>query len=362
MTNTPEPKRPKLPKITGIEALDRVAGKSYPSPTQLQQAAKLAAPGEMHRAALARLLDLSTTRFGNTLIKVVQMQTLTPEQEKAVEQAYLSAPDPNKAKPVALLWLLLCSGSDAAGELATRLSAQAVRSLGRRYLQFEGFQLPNARKRYENFQLIQMILAARLEQPEAPVARPLPPPGEYRYYSITARLLDTAHDVWRRFLLADDATWYDLHAAIQKASGSWDCSHLWALHVGKGRQLLVDCSDEGRATAWTSSQVADFIEKRQLKFSYVYDFGDNWRVSVTVAPKAVFNPVDFERILVDGAGPFPPEDCGGTWRFDELVDGPDEDDEEDEYEQWVLNDFDLEVDRKGFDLARKKRKARKLGK
>jgi hypothetical protein len=54
------------------------------------------------------------------------------------------------------------------------------------------------------------------------------------------------------------------------------------------------------------------VEAGHRKFNYIYDFGDNWRVSVTFAAKAVCLPADHTRVLLAGQGAFPPEDCGGA--------------------------------------------------
>lgn len=42
----------------------------------------------------------------------------------------------------------------------------------------------------------------------------------------------TKPPVWRRFAIANNATFYDLHRAIQMAFGWEDC-HLWCFHGAK---------------------------------------------------------------------------------------------------------------------------------
>ena len=51
---------------------------------------------------------------------------------------------------------------------------------------------------------------------------------------------------------------------------------------------------------------------------YSYDFGDGWELSV-VLKGIVELPIKFKRHLVDGARAFPPEDCGGTFGYEECL-------------------------------------------
>jgi hypothetical protein len=84
------------------------------------------------------------------------------------------------------------------------------------------------------------------------------------------------------------------------------------------------------------------------KFTYEYDFGDDWRHEVKVEKVL---PPDAEQQLpmcIKGKRACPPEDIGGVWgyyEFLEAIKDPDHPDHE-MYTEWRGDDFDPEA----FDL------------
>lgn len=65
-----------------------------------------------------------------------------------------------------------------------------------------------------------------------------------RYYDLTVTLEEAEPPVWRRFLLAADATFGDLHAAIQAGCGWWN-HHLFEFTSPDGQTLAGLPDDEG---------------------------------------------------------------------------------------------------------------------
>lgn len=125
-------------------------------------------------------------------------------------------------------------------------------------------------------------------------------------WRLKVQLLEVAPVVWRRFDTHADVTLLQLHHIIQGAMG-WDLAHLYAFEDGRGcggqfSNFLRLCD---------VCQVGDAL-------IYAYDFGDNWRHLVSVE-KAVARPVgDYPRVIA-GNRACPPEDCGGSRAYRELL-------------------------------------------
>ncbi|MDB9524408.1 plasmid pRiA4b ORF-3 family protein [Oscillatoria sp. CS-180] len=155
-------------------------------------------------------------------------------------------------------------------------------------------------------------------------------------------LLDSDPLIWRRFQIHQQASLNDLHFVIQVVMG-WENSHLHAFDIGGDRYadpFPVPLEDTLDSTAIT---LAELRLKQGTKFIYTYDFGDGWMHQLTaeaITQSAVKPPV-----CLAGERACPPEDCGGIWGYEELLERL-ADPEEPEYEDlldWVGADFDPEV-------------------
>lgn len=311
-----KPKR--SPELTGPEALATLPKHSYLMPNQVLQAAALAPRGAMLEAAIQRLLDSKLKVVSKALTAVLIQLPWTEDQQNAVAQAWLAQPDKTSTKSLVFLELLVAAGSTMALEQLPHLSRDVARAL------LDGdsvgfLTMPTPAQQRQLQFLHEQCLEIAEREPEPAVLPPVPA-GKFRYYDVTIAVLKTEIPATRRFLIAHDVGWDALHYAIQSASASWDNSHLWGLYAGKGRKLVIDGTDEGEGLAEWGRPIAELIEKGHRNFVYHYDFGDNWRVAVKVAAKAVLLDEDRERVLLEGQGGFPPEDCGGYWGLADLVD------------------------------------------
>jgi hypothetical protein len=72
--------------------------------------------------------------------------------------------------------------------------------------------------------------------------------------------------------------------------------------------------------------------RRRLRFTYVYDLGDDWTHEILFEGCVPREPrVKYPR-CAEGEMACPPEDCGGIWGFYDLLDRSDEDDDFEERE------------------------------
>jgi hypothetical protein len=147
--------------------------------------------------------------------------------------------------------------------------------------------------------------------------------------------------IWRRVLFPSDGTLFDLHQTIQVAMGWSDC-HLHVFTIGERRYGRADDGDMADIDERTVTAGAVFANAN--KGEYWYDFGDDWRHTITV-----------ERRLPDHIGPLisciagkracPPEDCGGVWGYAGLLAAltePPGSPNREERLEWLGEDFDPE--------------------
>lgn len=139
------------------------------------------------------------------------------------------------------------------------------------------------------------------------------------YLELKVELQHVQPSIWRRFLIRPDATFAELHDAIQTACG-WDCSHLYAFHAESiYEDAIAGVPDEDDPRTPDAEQVR--IEEHfgpNRRCIYLYDFGDGWEHEV-ILEEAQDLPAVFERKLLDGARAFPPDDCGGISGYEECL-------------------------------------------
>lgn len=170
------------------------------------------------------------------------------------------------------------------------------------------------------------VLRAFFEQ-----RRPDPVVAEPREETVTFRLRvcldDVEPPIWRRLDIASDLTLDDVHDALQLAMG-WTNSHL------HGFRRFDAATGEFDTPFLTGFEIAegedgvgeDTVRLDQVLFApgdrleYAYDFGDGWDHTVVLEAELPRDPGTRPVVCVDGARACPPEDCGGPWGYQRLVD------------------------------------------
>jgi hypothetical protein len=138
------------------------------------------------------------------------------------------------------------------------------------------------------------------------------------YFDFRVSLKGISPKIWRRFLLADSASFEELHEAIQ-ASFGWEYEHLYEFKEKGGRGTIARAGyDEGDAPPVHELTLASFFQKPGTKCMYVYDFGDNWEHVVELVG-VVDLPEKFRQRLLAGARACPPEDRGGIGGYMDCV-------------------------------------------
>lgn len=126
----------------------------------------------------------------------------------------------------------------------------------------------------------------------------------------------------RRIEVPLTSTLYSLHEVIQ-AVMLFESYHLFQFDVGpRGHEThygipdpdgFMDVIDAKHAT------LDQLIDAKLKKFTYTYDFGDDWRHTVTVEAVTSADPALVYPRFIDGARRAPPEDVGGQPGFENFI-------------------------------------------
>lgn len=148
--------------------------------------------------------------------------------------------------------------------------------------------------------------------------------------------------IWRRILIRDDMTFWELHLIIQAAMG-WKDVHLFAFDLGHqqigrvfgdGFDMMADASN---------LSIRPYLNKG-IKIIYVYDFGNHWEHLITVEKVAPINKNKKYPTCIKGKRNCPPEDCGGISGYYGMLDAIQDEShpEHDEIVDWMGDDFNPE--------------------
>jgi hypothetical protein len=130
----------------------------------------------------------------------------------------------------------------------------------------------------------------------------------------------TKPPVWRRLIVADNTTFEDFHNILQDAFG-WDNYHLFnfsPMGWGSKPEIAVPHDDDyEQVTDATTTELKDIFNTVGQKFTYMYDFGDDWRHKIELE-EIHSNYHGQVPACLDGKGCCPPEDCGGVGGYEHL--------------------------------------------
>lgn len=140
--------------------------------------------------------------------------------------------------------------------------------------------------------------------------------GPAPIYQIKVGLRGAKPPIWRRLLVPANASLTRLHRIIQAAFG-WNDSHIHVFETPYGAFGQPDPELGHRSeAAVTLEQVA---QRAKDKISYTYDFGDDWTHDIVVEQVLDPDPSLTYPVCTGGRRAAPPDDCGGIWGYQELV-------------------------------------------
>src|SRR6266542_1584445 len=141
-------------------------------------------------------------------------------------------------------------------------------------------------------------------------------------YQFYVELQESKPLVWRRIIVPDDHSFYQLHMAIQGAFG-WLNSHLFQVSENGFDDKIcygnnIDEWDSDHVTIDARKEKINKIFKQEDQHGYyIYDFGDHWQHKL-ILEKILLKEMDFPFCL-EGGGACPPEDVGGIGGYEEML-------------------------------------------
>ncbi len=143
-----------------------------------------------------------------------------------------------------------------------------------------------------------------------------------RAFEVELELLDVTPRVWRRLRVPAALRLADLHHVIQVVM-AWEDRHLHEFDVD-GRAYGLPPDEDDEIEPWDGEDdaaitISEAMAAGEGRIGYVYDFGDEWRMSVAKVTDVVI-PGRVKVECLDGEGAAPPEDLGGSLAYQDVLD------------------------------------------
>lgn len=164
--------------------------------------------------------------------------------------------------------------------------------------------------------------------------------------------------IWREILVPSFYSFWDLHVAIQGAMG-WLDYHLHEFRVQdplSAEEIEIGIPDEeyfglgAPILAGWEFPIASYLDEPGQTANYEHDFGDGWEHQILLKEIVRLEQDASYPLCVGGERVCPPEDCGGIFGYQTLLEVIDDPAHEDHRQmmQWLGRKFDPEL----FDSAK----------
>ena len=147
-----------------------------------------------------------------------------------------------------------------------------------------------------------------------------------RVMQFRVELQDISPKIWRRIQVNSDCNFWDLHVAIQDAMG-WLDYHLHHFEIKgkrKRKEVHIGIPDfhglgglQEVFPGW-EVPVKDHFNDIGVTANYMYDYGDDWLHTVILEGYILKEEIEYP-VCLAGARACPPEDCGGTYGYGNLL-------------------------------------------
>ena len=165
-------------------------------------------------------------------------------------------------------------------------------------------------------------------------------------YQLKVTLRHTHPPVWRRIEVPGDIKLGKLHDVIQIAMG-WTDSHMHAFRLGMVQYGTPAREFPDMFRNERNVRLDQLVGKRD-KLIYEYDFGDGWEHELKIEKVVPAEPAAHYPRCTAGKSACPPDDCGGPWGYEHLIEAlrDPKHEEHEEMTEWIGDEFDPEA----FDL------------
>jgi hypothetical protein len=161
-------------------------------------------------------------------------------------------------------------------------------------------------------------------------------------YRLKVTLRHIAPPIWRRIEVPADTRLPRLHRLLQMTMGWYDC-HLHGFRTRSASYGVPDPNFPGDMEDERKLRLGDVVTEGE-KLIYDYDFGDGWEHDILVEKVLAPEPgARYPRCLT-GKRACPPEDCGGPYGYQRLLEilHDPKHEEHGEMSEWLGRPFDPE--------------------
>ena len=164
-------------------------------------------------------------------------------------------------------------------------------------------------------------------------------------YQMKIMLNDSHPPIWRRCIVPAGLTFSQLTVVLNVIMG-WDGYHLSEFNFFKQAVDIFENTEDlygdgyfmRRMQQEPAETCIDAYVEGEKSFTYTYDFGDDWKHKVTVE-KIIEDHEPSYPVVLKYKGDCPPEDCGGIYRYQELLqDSQEEEVESVPYDMEAVNE------------------------
>ena len=167
-------------------------------------------------------------------------------------------------------------------------------------------------------------------------------------YQLKVTLKDINPPIWRRLLVSPSATLFELHEILQLSMG-WMDSHLHeftkdAIHYSPP-DPEADRHNDILPVNSKKTRLSKLLSQPGDKMDYLYDFGDGWEHEILLEGILMAEPGKKYPLCLAGARSCPPEDCGSTPGYEDLVKAmrDPKDPERERFLEWLDGPYDPEA-------------------
>jgi len=137
-------------------------------------------------------------------------------------------------------------------------------------------------------------------------------------YQLKITLKNIRPPIWRRVQVLSSTTLQKLHLIVQEVMG-WDNYHMHQFSI-----VGIDYGEpqpeyDFNVHSEKTVKLSQVVNGEKFKFSYTYDFGDDWEHEILVEKELPYSPDTKYPICITGKRACPPEDCGGPWGYADLL-------------------------------------------
>jgi len=171
-------------------------------------------------------------------------------------------------------------------------------------------------------------------------------------YQLKVTLNNAKPPIWRRILVSGNTRLDQFHDILQITMG-WTDSHLHQFVLGDTFYGMRDDEDSFFGMDKEDERkykLSQLLTQEKDSMKYEYDFGDDWEHKIVLEKKLPHDSSVTVPSCIKGKRACPPDDCGGVWGYQKLVEVM-RDPSDNEYKEkleWLGGEFDPEH----FDIAK----------